>query len=271
MAIALGRVVAGAMPLSQDQGKGVNATYVGNVDLDNGTRVRAYIKDLPPTQLANEVLAATLARSSGVPVPLPVLAVASPNDLAVRHGPAQDPSNPNGPRLVFASADEQGRSIQVLLKQNSWLSAALSSQLRSWRHLPGAIAFDCWIANGDRHDGNLLLQNGEFVLIDHSHAFTGPTWTAASLVVNQNVSNKLICMFYADARSEAFFKPMCVGVEAQASKFRMIEINQEIVGAQIWHILSPAEISAMKDFLEQRRGQVASIVCAQFGRARLIP
>lgn len=40
----------------------------------------------------------------------------------------------------------------------------------------GIVVFDCWVLNGDRHEGNLAYEQGSLPLLmfDHSHALFGP-------------------------------------------------------------------------------------------------
>lgn len=260
--IVLGRVVSGAAPLTK--GKGVNDTYVGLVDVSGFGQVRAYIKDLAPIQLANELLAAGLAKRVGLPIPQPILAVASPKDLAAKNGPKSA-----GEALVFASTDEGAQSAMLMIGGGGLDLPGLKQLLANWASIPRAVAFDSWIANGDRHQGNFLLKDSEIYLVDHSHAFTGPNWDATSLAKNPMVKNRLIETIQdAMKADEAFNKLIKTVGECQAA-FAAVDLSQECLAAHINGLINSSDITALLAYLTGRCSNVTKNISAELGRPRL--
>lgn len=77
--------------------------------------------------------------------------------------------------VVFASEDKGMPSFEALLRENkeSEICSEAREALWTWAALPNVLAFDEFIANADRHEGNVLFDESHqsFHLIDHSHAF----------------------------------------------------------------------------------------------------
>ncbi len=174
MAIQVGNVVPGAKPIGIDC-RGVNEAFIGFVDVPVG-RVRAYIKVLPGKQLANELLATTLGRGLGLPIPEGYLVRVRPSDLPesillASHG---------AEALAFASREISSPDLKRRVIDEG--STVIGALLTSWSDWTSAMTFDEWVANQDRHSGNILFGGpGDIWLIDHSHCFTGPNWNVADL------------------------------------------------------------------------------------------
>jgi hypothetical protein len=180
--LARARVGASLLPATD---KGISDTYYGVVYDETGDQV-AYIKDIPRIELANELLAATLAKGLNLPIVEPYLITVRTPQLNFTKGPQMP--NPQM-RLAFASADGSIKKIRVRIN-----SGGLPvTEIRGWPHFPMAVCFDEWIANSDRNDGNLLFGNPDrFLLVDYGHAFTGPEWNVASLQPNNDYYNQLL-------------------------------------------------------------------------------
>jgi hypothetical protein len=120
------------------------------VRLADGSTRTAYVKEIPTREIAVEVTCAILGNLLGLPVPDPIL-VRVPGENAIRFGSALI----NAPPFVqFLNAD-----------------AAVIARLKSWPQVVPAACFDEWIANRDRHAGNVLHDGGAgFWLIDHGQA-----------------------------------------------------------------------------------------------------
>ena len=109
----------------------------------------AIIKCLPARELYVECLCALLGRAAGLQIPRPL--VVSDDELGVAFGSEQLP-HPD-------------------LRHTVRPSAIWTEQLAAWPALPRAAAFDAWVANADRNEGNLLTDGqGQFWLIDHGEA-----------------------------------------------------------------------------------------------------
>ncbi|WP_166304366.1 HipA family kinase [Bradyrhizobium sp. 2S1] len=179
--VGFARLLAGARSF-KDQGiANVSDTYRGQILVGQGDVRTAIIKDIPIREVANEVLAATLAIAISLPVPPPFLALASTSDLATKHA-----SKLGGSSLLFASADVNTPSIaQIVLVNGVPQPAAIdfvANAMKQCTQLGEFYGFDGWAANTDRHTGNVLIgPNQQPWLIDHGRAFTGEAWKPADL------------------------------------------------------------------------------------------
>lgn len=183
--IDLATVVAGALPFKESN---VNDTFRGLVLLGDGSQRPAILKDLNPRELANELIVSALAHQAGLPTPDSYLALASPTALAAKKGPLLA----DGSRLIFASADVGIPNLTQRLTALNANTVALLDDLATWPDLGKLYAFDGWVANVDRHPGNLLHGGkSEFWLIDHGHCLTGPEWKPDSLDPNASVISRL--------------------------------------------------------------------------------
>ena len=114
----------------------------------------AYIKPVPVYQIVREVLCGLIAQDVGLPV-------LRPGVVRLEGTPLGDQG-----RFAFGTLATESRELQGMRDD-----AVLRNQLARWPHLALAIAFDEWIANGDRTPRNLLFRGAsDFVLIDHGEA-----------------------------------------------------------------------------------------------------
>ena len=130
---------------------GVNQAVRGIVLTPRG-EVEAFVKRLAdPRETMLECLCALLGRSFGLPIPPPLL-VWMPEELGVAG-------------LAFGSASIDAPNLLSVVETSA---PAVMLRLSRWPKLGAAASFDEWIANCDRHPGNLLHDGmGDFWLIDH--------------------------------------------------------------------------------------------------------
>lgn len=178
-----GIVLAGAIPFKFNSN--VNDVYRGEVFCSDGSTVLAFIKDLDRREFASELFAAAIGLELGLPIPIPIIAKASPevmraSKLSIRDSPDF---------LVFASSAASAPPILQVLRDAGMtgndLGAAgreVLARLAGWSGLGLLYGFDAWMANIDRHRGNLLFGGQSDVwLIDHGNCFSGSAWDAAKL------------------------------------------------------------------------------------------
>lgn len=185
--VNLATILPGAEPFREGN---VNDTYRGQILLPDGSTRDAVLKDLDNRQLVNELLASALAKATGLPTPDAYLGLVRAGDLPVAKGPALADGN----RLVFASADVKVPNVTFQIRNEADATAkqAIVARVVNWSKLGDLYAFDAWIANTDRHPGNLLLSaNDEVWLIDHGHSFTGPVWEPSDLLADGSYPNRL--------------------------------------------------------------------------------
>ncbi len=154
------------LPGSVAVGDGINQARRGLVRTAQGD-VPAIVKAVPPREVAVELLCALLGQRLGLPVPAPLLVTMPDHALAVG---STDMSYPSFRHVLQAENDPQ-----------------ILQRLLDWPQLAPTASFDDWIANPDRHIGNLLFDGaGEFWLIDHGLAL------AAGLTPSEVVNNVLL-------------------------------------------------------------------------------
>jgi predicted unusual protein kinase regulating ubiquinone biosynthesis (AarF/ABC1/UbiB family) len=104
-------------------------------------------------------------------------------------------------------------------------------KLRDWPRALQAGCFDEWIANADRHHGNILIQgNGNFSLIDHSHAI--PIDHQPN---TPNRRNTFLCAASPSDKDELGIHRAIKGAKKELSNF--VELAQKD-----WHKLSRPEL-----------------------------
>lgn len=147
--IRLGVLLPGGRPV----GDGINRAYRAPVATRNG-EIIAIVKELHPHELIIETICAMLGRELDLPIPEPLLVIDESRQM-----------------LVAGSVDVGYPSLhQPALAP---YLRVLSGLLLQWPKLVQAACFDEWIANPDRHGGNLLFDGNGFFLIDHGLALRG--------------------------------------------------------------------------------------------------
>lgn len=232
----------------------VNETFRGQVLLREGTIRQAILKDLDLTQLCNELLAFCLARHVGLPVPDCFIGLVRPTVLPVTKAPLLT----DGSRLVFVSADVKVPNVTFQLTSTSPAGQrALLQEIAKWVDLGRLYAFDAWVANIDRHPGNLLFGSpGDTWLIDHGHCFTGPAWRPEDLDPAHDFVNRLSqwmtpCL---NAAQKATRKAEAAAFEASLRGFTATEPSKTSLVTQLLPLDS---VEALKSFLETRASQIA--------------
>lgn len=176
-------------------------THLARIMTANGPR-RCYIKGFPNANnrlLINEIVGYTLAHHASVPQPeggLIALPIATLEQIFKNSGRWAATAE-NDLAWCFVSMEAQN-----IYTKSSGVAAAifhsknlsqLGASLRRWKKLPAAIAFDTWIANVDRHGGNVMMIGpDEYQVIDHSDILTGPAWTVAQLIAGSWYTNRLL-------------------------------------------------------------------------------
>ncbi|MBA4095803.1 MAG: hypothetical protein C0484_03415 [Rhodospirillum sp.] len=174
-----------------------------------------------------------------------------------------------GETLVFASTDEGAQSAMLMIKGGQLEHPRLQEMLSVWPAIHSAVAFDCWIANGDRHHGNLLLKDGGIFLVDHSHAFTGSAWNAASLAKDPAVRNKLAISIRATINDDPMFQSFMNKVDQCQSLIAAVDLSKEFLAAHTNGLTNADDLTALLSYLTNRRAKISALVAAELGRPRL--
>lgn len=255
--IELGYALPGGTILTGD--RGVNETYRGLIEIGSA-RLSAYIKLLPDRQLVNELLASVLGRIAGLPIPRGFLVEVRRTDypnspLMTTHGLAATP----------AFAIEAVALQSVIRRLDLHSPTARERLLRAWPHWYSAAAFDDWIANADRHPGNLLVgAPGEAWMIDHGHAFTGDKWQAVHLQPDVVTRNQLgqVMGTWLKPPEKALAMQAC---HTAVQRFSSVDTVQATRLAHVVAQLSAPDLDALTKFVTERVHSVAARIGSIIG------
>lgn len=175
MNIRIGRIVDVISPAENSK---CGANLVKLTLANSIHEVTAYAKELKDLDLLVEIMTTLLARESGIPMPEPVLAFSK-----------------DGNKLLFATIDVKYPDLTKRLvldpaANNVPLNAQnmpILRKLSEWPLITESIAFDEWIANEDRHVGNVLFDGiSKFMLIDNNLAMR-PHFSPTNPITNNQL------------------------------------------------------------------------------------
>jgi hypothetical protein len=256
-------VLPGAIAFNEGN---VSDTYRGQVLRADMSTATAILKDIAPKEMVNELISFVFARQLLLPIPDLLLAQAAPSDLAATKGALTR----DGRRLVLASVDVSVPSITFRYTQDVPGRARLLAAVTAWPPLGRLYGFDAWIANVDRHMGNLLFGSGaEAWLIDHGYAFTGPTWECSALdsstLYRHRLGEWLTPFLTVDGRE---MRARQAG--ALEADLRLIDIEAAVRAAHAHRLLASADLAALSNFLSRRVNEVARHASSALGTSVLI-
>lgn len=149
MVVKLGRALLGIRRLPNST---FNPVFRGDVLFDDAPQSRAFIKDLDPQQLANELVTATIGLKLGLRLPTPGLVAISPEVStefrAIPHANGTD-------YIAFGSLDVGGATVAQLVGPSRAYGSMPSLRSSPW--LGNLYGFDTWFANVDRNTNNILI------------------------------------------------------------------------------------------------------------------
>lgn len=232
----------------------------GHIREGAGLSRSAYIKDLSPTEIANETLASVLARAAGLPTPELFLADAAPSVFPATRAPSLGSSSV---RLVVASADAHVPPIGQRINAGQ----RPARLVRQWSRLDEAICFDEWIANADRHPGNLLFDGASrFIMIDHSHAFFGNEWKIADLQAGRPTKqNQLLEAWASEGIAPGERIRISQSAVAAARTFGAIDLTEAFRAARLDDLMEKDRREALMDFLRERCNHLETIIKQKAG------
>lgn len=248
--IQLATALAGLVSWNANQN--VTATYRGQLlraspDEAGETVVNAIVKDLPTKELANEIVVAAMAHHLGLPVPQPFIVEVRDEVLTLRNGPQID-----GGRLAFGSQDVKAPAVMQQLDLNAPASSIVIKEVAAWGHIGSLYGADSWVANTDRHTGNLLFDGpGSIWLIDHGRCFFGHEWTASDLVPDATFRNRLkewLTPSMVQSHREAA-RLVANRIEAHGATVQVRDLPEVAIARRL---IGDGDTDALMDFLEGR-------------------
>lgn len=250
--IDFAQVMAGAIPFKDAGIANVTDTFRGQIMTRDSQLQTAILKDLEPKELANEVLAASLAQALGLPVPTAFVGITAADDHC-----STRTRLPDGRGLMFASVDVGSPSVaQVVLVSTQHETIQKLRPIidvlikQTW--LGSLYGFDAWVANIDRHVGNMLFAAGSGAwIIDHGRCFTGNAWTPSDLIPDKTYPNRL--REWVTPFLSAADRTRLAG-EASALSIRLSGVDVRAAGTRnnIIGLIGTLDFEALVAFLAER-------------------
>ena len=258
--IELARIRPGANPVGKNEKKGGHSpTFKGLIDTNQGEKLEAFIKDIRPKELANELFASVVGQALNLPIPRTFLAIVGNGDLSLSHALSHPGGNDKITLAIeFTAFDRAVPNDQV------W------ERLIKSQHLAATLWFDEWLANVDRKPDHILCVGAQdFALIDHGHCFGSDKWQAATLDSTKSFSNggaaRVSQVFDIDERSKLLNKVHDVADQAQDIDLQMLALATHLP-----MLLDSNDLTAMIDFADTRRNHASGLLEAHLGLSSLV-
>lgn len=140
--------------------------------------------------------------------------------------------------------------------------ARLLGAITVWPPLGRLYGFDAWIANVDRHAGNILFgSRADAWLIDHGHAFTGPAWTSQELDPKASYRHRLKD-WLTEHLTQAGRETRAMQAGALEAELKLINVDGVIVSSRADSLLSNEDQNSVRSFLIMRISEVARLASA---------
>lgn len=258
--IGLGHFLPGGVLLPAGV-RGINETYRGWIEIDQA-RIQAYVKLLHPWEVFNEALGSILCQLAGLQTPRSYIVLVERSDYPsspIFAEPGVDRA------LAFAS---HAMPLKTLTRQVALHTpAALRELVAGWTEWPDVLVFDQWIANPDRHSGNLLVGGpGEVFLIDHGLSFYRRNWTpeqlleALSLVTTRLWNDVIQGVVTLPERISAAERAYSAGV-----RYSTIDSGAAMLFTRVSPLIPAPNIQALAEFLNKRCQAAPGVVANALG------
>lgn len=237
-------------------------TYKVELKPEGSPAVTAYLKLTPTShQLVAELAASQLGRALDLHIPRPYLAIVDIDMISERFQTAYHGS---GMILGFASeqAGNSSYSMERIFKE-PLLGGQHGHDFQNEFDIKSTATFDEWIANGDRHGGNIVYTPAprKAWLIDHGRAFSGERWRMEGLGdPGIRVENRIIDDFLPKW-TEAHRRALLTRAHAvcnQCAQLSLDELDRDGHYPKIDSGISAGEIAT---FLRQRTLRTIELLC----------
>jgi hypothetical protein len=231
-------------------GRGASRAHV--VGAENGNDYLVKGRDFSPANpcvAANELIAARLAGALG----LPVL-----DHCLIRMGG----------KLFF------GSNIMPAATFYPQITEALFNKCENRERIYDVVAFDAWVANVDRNDGNLIVRQSRssggssehhlLILNDHSHCLLGPGVSTTELLARvRSPADPYVCLpFVRGAVTSAR--------ELGAAVDRIVQLPADAVVHMVHStppdlVTSAVDLDAIRSYLIARRAELRHVLLTATG------
>jgi len=240
--LLIGTLLPGAVPI---QNKNINPVWRGNVQLD-GIRRQMYVKSVVPRTLAVEVICSIIGRMIGLPIPRPAIVRVTSESL----------NSVTSDQVFFGSESIDNPDLKKWLSKDE---VATMKRLHNWSKLLDAGCFDEWIANADRHGGNILYGGGSnFSLIDHSEAL--PT----GLPVSKPAPANIVLSVAAENKTAKQLQDLYGKAKTCSYPFAGTAIQTEVQNI-LKAVCDHTTVEDLIDFLHQRVHSLLILISQRIG------
>lgn len=225
-------------------------------------RFAAHVKIIPPWEVFNEALGSLLCQWAGLLTPRSYLALVQREDYPDARFFTETKA---AQALAFATETMPFGSVTRYMSVTA--TQALRELLTQWYGWPDALVFDQWIANPDRHSGNLLVGSpGEIYLIDHGLSFLRRNWPPEQAVAAQSI---VTARLWTEILAKVVTLPQRVEATARlyatAARYALIDVATVIVASKVSGFLPETNVAALLEFLTYRVQCAASVLCGVMG------
>ncbi|MCA9420419.1 MAG: hypothetical protein KC592_05345 [Nitrospira sp.] len=238
------------------KGQGVEETWISDIYAESGPTT-AYVKVLNPNQIISEVVCAMVGLALNLNIPKPFLVQVDKPNLphSIKWIPGENR------KFCFGSENANSQSFSQLITRHQNKRDAFLTILFNWPGFKETAWFDEWVANGDRHAGNILWNGKTFWLIDHSHALTGQNWVPTDLKNGKKVLNKFLDAGFVSRMNQATKEEWSNLAGTVASRYVDVELANLNSCGMMEEYATNEEIEAVVRFLETRAKDFLKLAC----------
>lgn len=219
----------------------------------DGSITRAYIKVFVAglnTCIINELTGFAIGKACNLPLPNKIGMLKLPEEF-VRESQCCEWAI-----VVSEVPGDTLKSIYNSMDHHSFLP--IFERLFEWSRIEDVLAFDDWIANGDRNIGNVVIAGeSNYYLIDHSDALVKPNWTIHDLDPTCQVKSVLASGFEYSARAGEDEKTkLILAAQTHSKIYSEISTNIENMWNECSSLIFSNEaesvVTALKIFIQER-------------------
>lgn len=162
---------------------------------------------------------------------------------------------------------------RIMNRDAEYQEQLLTGKEFKWRDYKDAAFFDEWIANIDRHVGNILYDKltKEFWLIDHSDALTGTEWHLFGLsdAAGTHNKNELLDPIAEKLPVHVRYQWRKYVIDLVNDKYRKTPVSSLEQNGHLKTVADGIDIQQVPEFIRDRVLHVISLVSAKLGLPEL--
>lgn len=244
-------------PLPFNAVKSINSLFRGQVQLADGSDQPCLLKNIDRIEVVNELVSNLIASRLGLPIPKAVLTFVpdefnDKNQFSKAH-------KIDGGVIVFSSIDVQTPNLAQRVSSAHPLGQQLIlHSLNVWSKKSGLYGFDTWVANVDRHAGNLLFgSKNEVWLVDHGRCFTKEDWSPHDLRPNIQYLNRLK-EWYTQLMDPAARSATASELPTVQGAIGALNVGSILTDSLASGLTDAGEQDALRDFLTVRVSRITA-------------